>query len=116
MRSILYLIIGFGTLLSCTQNDCSSLPSAFESYDQAESMIRSAQYQYTDTKRTSSSSWIRKAEFYSCDREQGYFLYTTKSGKTYVHAEVPRSIWNGFKEADSHGGFYNRYIKVEMPQ
>lgn len=111
VRTILNVSIVILSLISCSGQDCNDLPSAFASYEQAVSKIRSAHYVFTDVKQTPSSSWMKKAEFFSCDSSQGYFIYTTKKGKTYVHDLMPISVWEGFKEARSFGEFYHQNIK-----
>jgi len=60
---------------------------------------------------TYKSSWIRRIEYYSCDGDTGYLIMTLKSSKEYIHNGLPIEVWNKFKVADSHGGFYNKKIK-----
>jgi hypothetical protein len=61
-------------------------------------------YQAINTNR---SSFITKAEY------NQYFehLILGLNGKRYDYCGVPTNIWNGFKNADSLGNFYNYSIK-----
>ena len=105
----IYLLI---ILLSqaCSAQNCTDLPDKFKTYAEASSNISSATFKISESVNTSKSSWIRSAKYKSCDGETGYFLYKTDV-KEYIHKGVPISIWKGFKEAESFGSYYNRYIK-----
>jgi hypothetical protein len=95
---------------ACFQTNCEQLPKSYDSYDEALSLIRAAKFQYEDKANTSKSSWIRGAEYYSCDGKTGYFILITDS-KEYIHAGMPLDVWEGFKNAESFGKYYNDYIK-----
>ena len=61
------------------------------------------------TTNTSNSSFIENA-YYDSDNE--YLIL--KMNWTYYHrCEVPRYVWNDFKNADSKWTYYNKYIKWE---
>ncbi|HMQ77527.1 MAG TPA: hypothetical protein PKE21_15350 [Flavobacteriales bacterium] len=75
-------------------NSCGDLPATFESYEQALRMVRSADFMIAEHQDTDGSSWVRGAEFYSCDGESGYFILTTEQG-SYIHRGVPLAVWNG---------------------
>lgn len=107
----IYLILLFPPLLGCGQRiDCNSLPPHYNSYEQALKEITHADFKLHQTCNTSSSSWIRAAEYYSCDGQTGFFLFKTDK-RWYIHDEVPISVWNGFKAANSRGSYYNHNIK-----
>ena len=91
--------------------DCKDLPSTFNSYREAETIIASASWKIKDRVDCSKSIWILEASFYSCDGNEGYFLMKTKEGRFYLHKDVPKSLWIQFKEAGSFGTFYNSYFK-----
>jgi hypothetical protein len=97
--------------LSCGNNQpCDSLPKTFQTYDNAVHSVRGAKFPFSDSANTSNSSWIRGAWYYSCDQKTGYLLIKTDS-KTYIHDQVPKSVWVDFKTAKSFGSFYNQKIK-----
>lgn len=106
--TLLLLFVIF--LQSCSSQPCSALPEKFSSYEEAASKIAKATFKVSESVNTSKSSWIRSAKYKSCDGETGYFLYKTDV-KEYIHKGVPISIWKGFKEAESFGSYYNRFIK-----
>ncbi|MBC8213465.1 MAG: KTSC domain-containing protein [Candidatus Marinimicrobia bacterium] len=106
------LIIGFLALFftSCNAQVCDSLPNKFDSYQVALKLINSSKFNLSEECNTSKSSWIKNAEFYSCDLNVGFLLIKT-SKKTYIHSNVPLKIWSEFKKADSYGSFYASKIK-----
>lgn len=91
-------------------NDCANLPKSFGSYDEAVRIIKETHFTFQDNVITASSSWIRGANYYSCDNQIGYFLlYTDK--QDYIYKDLPIDVWNGFKTSSSFGSFYNQSIK-----
>ena len=92
------------------QDDCAQLPNNFSSYDQAIHLVRSSSFKISETVNTSRSSWVRGAEYYSCDGYTGYFIIET-SNRIYIHANMPISVWRQFKNARSFGSFYDYDIK-----
>jgi len=100
----------FIILTSCTSKDCSLLPGSFPSSEDGLNTVESANFNFNDQVDTSESSWIRGAGYYSCDAKTGFLILITDS-TSYVHQEVPLSVWENFKNANSFGSFYNRNIK-----
>lgn len=111
MKKVLLFISVMFTLLSCNSQDCIKLPQAYSSYNQAVKAVKNSTFVFTDEANTSGSSWISSASFYSCDGKSGYLIYTTNSGREYIHQGVPIDIWRAFKKASSKGSFYNSNIK-----
>lgn len=91
-------------------NSCADLPTSFASYDDAMGKIRSASFRIVEEQNTAESSWVRGAEFYSCDGATGYFILRTDD-QDYIHADVPVAVWQGFKEASSFGSYYTGNVK-----
>lgn len=111
MNKIILLIISlFVSAFTYTQN-CTQIPVSFRSYEMAVSVIRNSTFKISDRINTSNSSWMRGAEYYSCDGKTGYFIYSTARSKTYIHKGVPLTLWDRFKNSSSFGSFYNSYIK-----
>lgn len=106
MKYILVLFI----LISCKSNDCSNLPSTFESYPESLAVVESATFNFTNQLDTSESSWIRGAHYYSCDNITGFLIIDTDSN-SYIHERVPLTVWEAFENAKSFGSFYNRNVK-----
>lgn len=96
--------------LLCNSQSCHQLNIKGTSYETTLKRIKSAEFNFSDTCNIKKSSWIYNAEFYSCDKQDGFFLLTTKK-KTYIYKEIPLKLWLEFKKADSFGRFYNERIK-----
>ncbi|NLP59411.1 KTSC domain-containing protein [Lutibacter sp. B1] len=109
VRIQLLFLIGF-FITSCNSQDCSNFKNSFSSYEQAKKIIETTDFELYDKCNTSKSSWILKAEYYSCDKKNGYLIIRTRK-KTYIHKRLPKKLWNEFKNADSFGKFYNARIK-----
>src|SRR5687767_522795 len=109
MKKILLLFLICIATDSFSQ-DCSKLPSTFSSYSQATQMVRKAIFKVEESVNTSKSSWIRGAEYYSCDGRTGYFILITDK-QPYIYQDMPIEIWEGFKNAESFGSYYNAEIK-----
>ncbi len=91
-------------------NDCANLPKSFSSYNEAVRIIKETNFTFQDNVNTATSSWIRGANFYSCDNHLGYFLlYTDK--QDYIYKDLPIDVWKGFKSSSSFGSFYSQNIK-----
>ena len=45
------------------------------------------------------------------NKKDKLLFITFKSGKTYVYYNVPEEVWKAFKDAESKGKFFNKYIK-----
>lgn len=95
---------------SCSSQSCTGLKS-FKTYREAFLKITNATFNFTDECDFSRSSWLESGQYYSCDGEVGYMIFTTKAGKSYIHEDLPIDVWNEFKEAESFGNFYNLNIK-----
>lgn len=102
-------------LLSCSKNKqnishCSQITTPFQTYEEAKNTVESVDFKYADEVNTSKSSWIRGAQYYSCDGSTGYLVYQTDK-KEYIHQHVPIEVWKEFKNAESFGSFYNKNLK-----
>ena len=97
-------------LISCTSSDCSTLPSSFKSYAESLNIVEYTSFNFTNYVDTSKSSWVRGANYYSCDNRTGFLIINTDS-HNYIHQSVPLAVWKGFTKANSFGSFYNQNIK-----
>lgn len=98
------------SLTGFAQTNCIKLPSTFKSYIQATTLVKAAKFKIVETANTSKSTWVKSATYYSCDGKSGYLIILLKS-KEYIHANLPYSIWKGFKNASSKGKYYDNCIK-----
>ncbi len=90
--------------------DCSQLPSSFPSYGEGLLRVEQAAFPINDRVDTSRSSWIRTASYHSCGDGYGFMVLATDSQR-YLHQGMPMEEWEGFKNANSFGSYYNRHIK-----
>lgn len=95
---------------ACKNNGCDSVPSKFNSYEEAEKIIESAEFYFSEKIETPESSWIYGAAFYSCNGTMG-FLRINTDHNDYFHQNVPISVWEEFKSSDSKGQFYNEELR-----
>jgi hypothetical protein len=104
-----YLLILFFALSSCGQN-CKDLPSSYKNYEEAKTVVLRTNFKFTDDCDVSESSFITSADYYSCDGSTGYFVIGMND-KNYIFQNMPYEVWEGFKNAESKGIFYNREIR-----
>lgn len=109
--TLIILLLAF----SCSKekqniSDCSEITTPFRTYKEVKNTVKSVDFKFADEVDTSKSSWIRGAQYYSCDGETGYLVYQTDK-KEYIHQEVPVEVWEEFKNAESFGSFYNKNLK-----
>jgi hypothetical protein len=107
-RAFFYSLLHF--LCACSGTECDKLPKNYSSYNEAIKIITAADFQIEETVNTSKSSWVRGASYYSCDGATGFFILKTDN-QDYLYSGVPAEIWQGFKNAESFGNFYNHNIK-----
>ena len=93
---------------------CEELPVHYESYAEAKKLVLASTFPVFESVNTTNSSWIRSASYYSCDGKTGHFIISTDK-QTYLHANIPLSVWKSFTHASSFGSFYSRNIKGRYP-
>ncbi len=106
----IFLIFSLLIGLHCYSQDCNKLSNGFSSYEQATKLILNSTFAFTDNADVSDSSWITSAKYYSCDNKTGFLVLKT-SKKTYIHQNVPKTVWQNFIKAESKGSFYSKNIK-----
>ena len=109
MKIIFFVLITLVSLSAYCQ-DCRDLPNRFASYVQAKSLIKNSIFKITECVNTSKSSWVKSAHYYSCTGRTGFFIIEAK-GRSFIHANMPFTIWQQFKRASSFGSFYDHNIK-----
>jgi hypothetical protein len=112
MKKILCFVLLVLVFTSCNNQNCSDINNkTFSSYSEAKQYVQTFDFQLSEEENLQRSSWMKKANYYSCDGLVGYFTYETKNRKNYIYRNVPMEVWQGFKNADSPGAFYNENIK-----
>ena len=106
----LFSLFLFFLFSACRGVNCDQLPKHFSSYQDAEEKIKATHFKLEESVNTSKSSWVRGASFYSCDETVGFFILKTDN-QDYLYSGVPMEIWEGFKNADSFGSYYDHNIK-----
>lgn len=96
---------------NCSTKSCQSLPNTFSSYQDAKQEVRNSSGYNIKQKRSLKSSWLKSAEYYSCDGKNGFLIITTNKGKTFIHSLVPEKIWSNFINSHSYGNYYVKNIK-----
>lgn len=109
-RRLLIVCFLLVPLIGSSQTNCNTLPKIFNSYSEAVSKVKSAQFSHVDYVNTARSSVITSASYYSCDGEKG-FLIVGINNRPYIHTGIPNNLWQDFKKARSFGSFYNSYIR-----
>ncbi|RQP15436.1 MAG: KTSC domain-containing protein [Parapedobacter sp.] len=109
IKSIYLFAVYMFFTVSCSAQDCNSLPQSFVSPAQTTQMIKKANFYYVDRIDTKKSSWIREAEYYSCDGKTCFFVLVMKTGGECLFQDMPIKVWEGFKYSESHGSFYNHH-------
>ena len=83
---LLFIIILTNGFIACSNGpDCNNLDTNFTSYRQATELVRSASGFEVSEKERLNSTWMKSAEYYSCDGDLGYFIYTNTKGDSYIH-------------------------------
>jgi hypothetical protein len=109
MKNFIFFGLSF-FFYSCSAQPCTNLQESFSSYNEAVSKIEKTKFNLTDKVYTGKSSWIKNASFYSCNKQDGYFILVTFK-KSYIFQDLPFTIWSGFKNAESFGSYYNNFIR-----
>ncbi|MCG2760595.1 MAG: KTSC domain-containing protein [Candidatus Delongbacteria bacterium] len=109
---ILFILVFSFSCSKDKQNisNCSQITTPYKSYEEANNTVESVDFKYKDEVNTAKSSWIRGAQYYSCDGSTGYLVYQTDK-KEYIHQQVPIEVWKEFKNAESFGRFYIKNLK-----
>ncbi len=112
MKRLLLIIalILTGLYLNAKETNCAQLSGIWKSEKEAMKVIENTIFEVSETVVPDYKSWLTSAHFYSCDGNFGYLIIKGKK-KTFVHQNVPASVWESLKNAKSKGGFYNFYIK-----
>ncbi|MDP6354436.1 MAG: KTSC domain-containing protein [Planctomycetota bacterium] len=85
------------------------MPESFRTKSDALTFIESKNLT-REVAETSRSSWIRSADYYHDESGFGYGVFRIRDSR-YIHARLPRKIWDEFKSARSMGHYYNENIK-----
>jgi len=109
MNRVLYLLLTL-FVFSCKGQSCENLKDSFKTFKEAQFSILETKFSLEDSLDTSKSSWIKEANYFSCDDEFGYLILET-STKKYIFKKVPLKVWEGFKKADSFGKYYSQSIR-----
>ena len=111
MKRTLHLLVVISVIFtSCNSQNCEGFPAYFTSYRQAVHELKSTDFIIEESLDSSRSTVIRNASFYSCDSKTGFLLVKIRRTE-YIYQNVPISVWENFKVAESYGKFYNNYIK-----
>ena len=116
MKKLIPFIFGTLFLTACNNKvDCGKLSTNFETFQEARKEISQADFPFKKIQSTPESSWIKRIEYYSCDERDGYLIIYTTRGEEYIHAHVPKSIWEELSASKSKGSYYNTNLVNRYP-
>jgi hypothetical protein len=96
MKKLLFFVLLLFLFTSCNTQNCDPINNKkFNSYYEAKQYVQTFDFQLSEEENLQRSSWMKKANYYSY----------------YIYRNVPMEVWQGFKNADSPGAFYNENIK-----
>lgn len=104
MRKFLPFLIAVSLIaISCNKKE----PVKLNTIQKVEQYVSETEFSIDEYTDTSNSSWINSERYQSEDGESSFFTMTTNE-KDYISVNVPIEVWQGFKNADSKGSFYNK--------
>jgi hypothetical protein len=112
MKKISFLALFF-LLFNATvkSQTCDDLPEIFHSYSEAIRAIQNTSFKLTDELPFGKSPIILSADYYSCDGNFGYMIYTTSKRMEYILEKIPFKIWTEFKTATIPSNYFSQNIK-----
>lgn len=108
--ALIIALIFVGLYLNAMEDNCTQISNNWKTEKEAISRIETTTFKTSESVRPDETSWMTSAHFYSCDDEFGYLIIKSNK-KTFIHQDVPKSVWIALRDARSNGGFYNFYIK-----
>lgn len=108
MKHLILILIIFCFYQSCKNSDCKDIPHMFKNFAEAQKFVRGLDWTYSDA-ATFDASWINSAEYYSCDRNTGFFIMCTDD-KCYIHDYVEMEVWKEFKKTSNLGSYYREHM------
>ena len=108
--ALFVLLILLGIYLKAQEDNCSHLSSNWTSEKQAITQIENRTFKTNESISMSDSSRISSIQYCSCDDKFGFLLIKSENN-TFLHKDVPASVWIALKNAKSNTGYYKYYIK-----
>jgi len=96
------------------KTNCDKISSEFNSLDEAKKILDSATFSFSQEFKTTKSSGVIAANFYTCDNEKGY-LWIRVNGKEYIYKDVTHFKWKELIETNDLDGYYEENIKGKFP-
>jgi len=110
-KTLLFVALIFaGMLLNAQIDDCSHTKTNWKSDKDAIETIENGVFAVVEKVIGDQESWLKSVQYYSCNDEFGFMIVKGEK-KCFVHQNVPVSVWETLKIADSKGGYYNFYVK-----
>jgi hypothetical protein len=106
MKSTKYLQFALLIVIITSCNADKQEKQEFHSYDQA---IEWYKNQSSDTIYPDSTA-ISMASYYQGDSVL-LIYFVSKPGKGYIFGNIPRHVWEEFKNSPSKGSYFNEHIK-----
>jgi hypothetical protein len=105
--TVLYMISVF-IYFSCNQKEKCEDIEYFDGSgsENAIARIRSLPFRIIDSVDNPGGGSVRKAYYYSCDGNKGYFIFIVPTGYENFNQGVPKKLWEEFKQSKSKDTFY----------
>ena len=114
MKKTLCFVLLLLVFTSCNNQNCTDTNNKkFSSYSEAKQYLQTFDFQLGEEEYLQRSSWIKKANYYSCDGLVGYFTYETKNGKAGI-IKLPVEIWNNTHTWKVKLPTAEKVVKVEL--
>lgn len=112
MRTLPFFIalIFFGLYLNAQKSNCLDTSENWNSEKEVISGIENINFKTSESISLEKSSWMKSAHYYTCDDKFGHLIIKCER-KSFIHKNVPISVWQSLKVAKSVGRFYDHYIK-----
>jgi hypothetical protein len=108
--SIVILLLVSGCVISCRPQKCNNIPEDFGSYSNAIDFLNSTSFSLRDSVSLYSDGIPVSVNYYSCDRETGFFYWNKHLYTEQLYENVPLSIWKEFSRSAYKEDFYKSNI------
>jgi hypothetical protein len=81
-----------------------------QGYEKTYEYLQNHVFSFQQYFETLSVRGVQKAEFFSCNGEEGYLLIQTHE-RSYIYKNVPRDVWEEFKFTNSIESYYVQHIR-----
>lgn len=92
--------------------NCHTLPTTFESTQEALKNIQATTFRLTETLKISKHLTPQAMKYLSCDGETGYLVVKETDDNILVYEKIPYEVWKGLMETKDPISDYKTKIKA----